>query len=347
MNPILTTLTRGGRAESRHRGSIAIATGAATIWSSGDVATPVYPRSALKPFQALPLVEDGLDQKLGLTAQELTLTVASHSGDERHVEAAASLLAKGAIDESALLCGTHAPLDEKAARRLVREGRKWTSLHHNCSGKHSGMLIQARTSGAPLESYVDPDHPIQRRIRARIAEFAGLAPEELGVGIDGCSAPAFALPLAALARALARFADPAGFAEPLAGSCRRLFDAVTSEPHYLSGRHRFDLAVMTATHRRVLCKGGAEGVVALALRPPQAGLPALGIAIKIDDGAARGYYSPALALLRWLGFDPPANEEELSSSANPVLRNYRGLEIGRVESGEALASLPSSPWARP
>ena len=347
MNPILTTLSRGGRVESRHRGAVAVATGAATIWSSGDVATPVYPRSALKPFQALPLVEDGLDQKLGLTAQELTLTVASHSGDERHVEAAASLLAKGAIDASALLCGAHAPLDEKAARRLVREGRKWTSLHHNCSGKHSGMLIQARASGAPLESYVDSDHPIQVRIRARIAEFAGLESAALGVGIDGCSAPAFALPLAALARALARFADPAGFPEPVAGACRRLFDAVTSEPHYLSGRHRFDLAVMTATHRRVLCKGGAEGVIALALRPPQAGLPALGIAIKIDDGAARGYYPPALALLRWLGFDPPANEKELSSSADPVLRNYRGLEIGRVELGEALASLPRSPWAQP
>jgi L-asparaginase II len=345
MNPILTTLTRAGRAESWHRGAIAVATGAATIWSAGDVATPVYPRSALKPFQALPLVEDGLDRSLGLTAQELTLTVASHSGDERHVEVAASLLAKGGVEASALLCGSHAPLDESAARRLVREGREWTVLHHNCSGKHSGMLIQARHAGAPLANYVDADHPIQRRIRERLAEFAGVAPASLGVGIDGCSAPAFALPLAALARAMARFAEPKEWKEPVAGACRRLFDAVVAEPHFLSGRRRFDLAVMTAGHRRVICKSGAEGVVALALRPPRAGLPALGVAIKIDDGNQRGYYRPALELLRWLGFDPPATPEELSSAVDPVLHNYRGLEIGRMEVGEALDARPRSPWS--
>lgn len=347
MNPILTTLTRGGRPESWHRGSIAVATRDGALFSAGDVATPVYPRSALKPFQALPLVEEGLDSKLGLTAAELTLTVASHSGDERHVEACQALLAKGSIEEGALLCGTHAPLDEKAARRLVREGRKWTALHHNCSGKHTGMLIQARESGAPLENYVDPDHPIQRRIRARIAEFAAMEPEELGVGIDGCSAPAFALPLERLARALARFADPAGLEAPRADACRRLFDAVTSEPHFLSGRQRFDFAVMSATRRRVICKGGAEGIVALALRPPRTGLPALGVAIKVEDGNARGYYRPALDLLRWLGFDPPADENELSSSTQEVVHNYRGLETGRIVVGEALASLPRSPWSGP
>lgn len=347
MNPILTTLTRGGRPESWHRGSIAVATRDGALFSAGDVATPVYPRSALKPFQALPLVEAGLDLKLGFTAQELTLTVASHSGDERHVEAAASLLAKGSIDAGALLCGAHAPLDERATRRLVREGRQWTVLHHNCSGKHAGMLIQAREAGAPLENYVDPDHPIQRRIRARLAEFAGMEPGELVVGIDGCSAPAFALPLQKLARALARFADPAGLAEPLASACRRLFDAVTAEPHFLSGRKRFDFAVMSATGRRVICKGGAEGVLALALRPPRPELPALGIAIKVDDGNKRGYYRPALDLLRWLGFDPPAVEKELSASAAAVLHNHRGLEVGRMIVGEALASLPRSPWAAP
>jgi L-asparaginase II len=347
MNPILTTLTRGGRPESWHRGSIAVATRDGALFSAGDVATPVYPRSALKPFQALPLVEAGLDQKLGLTAAELTLTAASHSGDERHVEACRGLLTKGSIEESALLCGSHAPLDEKAARLLVREGRRWTVLHHNCSGKHTGMLIQARASGAPLENYVDPDHPVQRRIRARIAEFAGMEPEDLCVGIDGCSAPAFALPLERLARALARFAEPAGLEELRAGACRRLFDAITTEPHFLSGRRRFDFAVMSATHRRVLCKGGAEGVVALALRPPRPELPALGIAIKVEDGNARGYYRPALELLRWLGFDPPADEKELSASTEAVVHNYRGLETGRLVVGDVLATLPRSPWSGP
>ena len=347
MNLLLTILMRADRIECVHRGRLAVATTAGPLFTAGDADAPTYPRSALKPFQALPLLEDDLDRTLGLDAREVTLTCASHGGDERHVEVAASLLKKGGFEPSALLCGKHPPVDDAAARRLVAQGREFTVLHHNCSGKHAGMLIQARHAKAPTESYVDPDHPIQRRIRARIAEFAGLSPDAIGVAIDGCSAPAFSLPLAALARAMARFADPREFAAPIAGAARRLFDATVAEPHYLSGRRRFDHAVMKAGGKRVFCKSGAEGVVALAIRPPRAGLPALGIAIKVDDGSARGHHLPALALLRWLGFEPPAAPEELASSVDPVLRNHRGLEVGRVEVGDALRELPASPWTAP
>jgi len=341
---VLVVLKRAGRAESLHRGAIAVAAADRLLFSAGDVETPIFPRSALKPFQALPLLEDELDRKLGLDAKEIALTAASHGGDERHVEAAASLLAKGGIPSSALRCGTHAPMDEAAARRLARDGREPTVLHHNCSGKHAGMLIQAKHAAAPLQGYVEPGHPVQQRIRRRIAEFAGVAPDSLGSAVDGCSAPAFALSLSNLARALARFADPVGLAPPIAAACRRLFDAATAEPHFLSGRRRFDLAVMKAGGRRVLCKIGAEGVVALALRPPRTELPALGIAIKVDDGNARGYYLPALAILRWLGVEPPAAPDEISSAVDAVQRNHRGVEVGVAELGDALAALPPSPW---
>jgi len=346
MNPLLTIVTRARLHESFHFGRIAITTANARLFTAGNADAPIYPRSALKPFQAMPLLEDGLDRTLGLDEREITITCASHGGDERHVEAVESLLKKGGVEASSLQCGKHSPMDESAARRLAAAGREPTVLNHNCSGKHAAMLIQARHAQAPLENYVDPDHPIQRRIRARLAEFAGVTAESIGVAIDGCSAPAFAVSLTGLARAMARFADPSEFPETVASAARRLFDATTAEPHYLSGRRRFDHAVMKAGARRVFCKGGAEGVVALAVRPPRAGLPALGIAIKVDDGNARGYYLPALELLRWLGFDPPADAEESGASIDPIQRNHRGLEVGRIEIGAALRDLPASPWSK-
>jgi L-asparaginase II len=343
-NPLLALVRRADRTESLHRGALAVATSERVLFAAGDVAAPIFPRSALKPFQALPLLEDGLDAKLALAPREIALTCASHSGDDSHVEAAAALLRKGELAPEMLRCGVHAPLDEACARRLVKEGREPTALHHNCSGKHAGMLIQARAAGAELEGYVDPSHPVQQRIRRRLAGFADVSPDSMGSAVDGCSAPAFAVPLAALAKAYARFADPTGLEAPVADASRRLFDAATAEPHFVSGRKRFDLAVMKAGARRVFCKGGAEGVVALALRPPSSGRPALGIALKVDDGNARGYYVAALALLRWLGFDPPADPAELSSAVDPVQRNYRGIEVGRIEPGDALAGLPKAPW---
>jgi len=346
--PPLTLLTRGGVPESLHRGAIAVATAERTLLAIGAVDGPAgttFPRSALKPFQALPLLEDGLHEKLALDDREIALTTASHGGDEQHVEVAASLMRKGDVPESALLCGVHPPLDESAARRLVRAGQSASVLHHNCSGKHAGMVIQARHLGAPIESYVDPDHPIQRRIRDRIAQFSGVPSSELQVAIDGCSAPAFALPLASLARAMARFADPAGLPPTTAVAARRLFDATMAAPHFVSGRHRFDLAVTKASGGRTFCKAGAEGVVALAIRPPRAGLPAVGIAAKVEDGNERGYHQPILALLRWLGFEPPADREELSRRIDATLKNYRGLEVGKIELDPAFARLPRSPWA--
>jgi L-asparaginase II len=343
-NPVLALLERADRVESFHRGAIAVATRDRLLFAAGDVERAVYPRSTIKPFQALPLLEDRIDQELGLDAREITLTAASHSGDDLHVATAASLLAKGRLAESALQCGSHAPWDEASARRLAKEGREPSVLHHNCSGKHAGMLLQARRLGARLEDYVAPTSPVQQRIRARLAAFAGLPPEQLGVAIDGCSAPAFSLPLSCLATALARFADPEGMEPATRDASRRLFDATTSEPHFLSGKRRFDLAVMKAGQRRVFCKGGAEGVIGLAIRPSRPGASALGLAIKVDDGNARGYYLPTLALLRWLGFDPPASAEDLPGAVDPVQRNFRGLEVGRMKVGEALASLPPSPW---
>ncbi len=343
--PFLTFLTRGGQRESQHRGHVVVAGADRLHFSIGNPEERVFPRSALKPFQALPLLEDGLDRSLSLTDREIALTTASHGGDELHVAVARELLRKGDVPESALLCGCHAPMDEAAARRLVHAGERYGVLHNNCSGKHAGMLIQARHLGAPLAGYIDPNHPVQQRIRARIVDFSGVPDRAIGIAVDGCSAPAFSLPLAGLARSMARFADPSGLPPPVANAAQRLFDAAMAEPHYVSGRRRFDLAVAKVSSGRAFCKIGAEGVVALALRPPRPGLPSLGIAVKVEDGNARGYALPVLALLRWLGFDPPADSAELPSGMLPTQRNYAGLEVGKIEVSELFAQLPPSPWS--
>ena len=344
---ILTLLQRGDLVESVHRGAVAVATADRSLFTLGPADAPhaVYPRSALKPFQALPLLEEGLDAKLALEPREIALTTASHGGDEQHVEAARSLLAKGALARSLLRCGMHPPMDAAAARRLTRASQSFDELHHNCSGKHASMLLVASHLGLSLDDYVDPGHPLQRRIRATLAAFAGVAPEELGVAIDGCSAPAFSLPLAALARAMARFADPTGLPTATADAARRLFAAAVAAPHFLSGSRRIELAVMKVARGRTFAKIGAEGVLALAIRPPRPGLPAVGIAIKVEDGAERGYFQPVLTLLRWLGFDPPADPDDLPRDAHATLRNFRGLEVGKIAAAADFARLPPSPWA--
>lgn len=345
--PPLSLLLRAGLVESVHRGAVAVTTTERTLFSIGPVDPPelVFPRSAIKPFQALPLLEDGLDRVFGLDPREVALTTASHGGDESHVAVAQSLMAKSGLRVEQLLCGVHAPMDRAATRRMLRAGQTFTSLHHNCSGKHLSMLMQARHLGASLPDYTDPDHPVQTRIRDRIALFAGIAVDGIKIGIDGCSAPAFALPLAALARAMARFADPTGLPEPTASAATRLFDIAVAEPHFVSGSRRIDLAVARTGHGRAFCKIGAEGVLALALRPPRPGLPAIGIAIKVEDGNERGYFQPALHLLRWLGFDPPADAAELPNEAAETLLNYRGLEVGKIAIADPLLRLPASPWS--
>jgi L-asparaginase II len=231
MNPLLTIVTRARRHESFHFGRIAITTANARLFTAGNADAPIYPRSALSRSGDA-LLEDSLDRTLGLDAREITITCASHGGDERHVEAVESLLKKGGVEASSLQCGKHSPMDESAARRLAAAGLEPTVLNHNCSGKHVGMLIQARHAQAPLENYVDADHPIQRRIRARLAEFAGVAAESIGVAIDGCSAGVRA---ADRARAFHGIRGRASSGDSRKAA-RHLFDATTAEPNRTSCR---------------------------------------------------------------------------------------------------------------
>ena len=317
MNPILVEVLRGAHVESAHRGAgiVCDAAGRAAL-VFGDVERPVFPRSAVKPIQALPLVESGA--AADFTPAELALACASHSGEPAHVETAAAILTRAGLDAFALACGAHWPESAAAARGLAARGFSAPGpLHNNCSGKHAGFLCLACAEGLAVEGYETPAHDVQRRVKAALEDVCGVRLGE--PEIDGCSIPAYAMPLKALARGFARLASGQGLAPERAQAARRVFDAMTAAPFFVAGTDRFDTRAMTLLGGRVIVKTGAEGVYCAAL--PDLGL---GIALKIDDGATRAAQVAVAALIaRWIETPP-----EYGALMRPRLVNWRGLHVG-------------------
>jgi L-asparaginase II len=323
--PVGVVVVRGGRVESRHRVSYAIAeAGGRLQHAAGVVARPVFPRSAVKPLQALPLVESGAARRFRVGSTELALACASHSGEPAHVDAVRQWLGRLGIDPAALACGAHPPQHAPAAERLLAAGRPPEAVHNNCSGKHAGMLTLARHLAAPLAGYEQPDHPVQRRIAAALAEMAGVAtlPEP---AIDGCGIPTFPLSLTELATAMARLADPAGLSAARRDACVAIRTAMRTHPDLVAGTGRPCTAIMTAAPD-VLVKTGAEGVYAAAL--PARGL---GVALKVEDGAGRAAPVALLALLEALGALGAEARAALAETARPELRNHARRVVGRIE----------------
>lgn len=325
-NPVLIELTRGSLLESAHAGAIAVVrVDGKAVLTLGDTAQPVFPRSAIKPLQAVPLVQSGAADRWGFGAPEIALAAASHSGTARHASLAASMLARAGLGPAALACGVHDPLDHATARALIRSGAAPTALHHNCSGKHAGMLATAVHMGEDAATYWRPEHPVQQRIARVLGELGRCSLSGDVCGIDGCSVPNWAMPLEALAGAFARFVSGDGLERERAAACRRIAEACWAHPDLVAGPGRLDTAVMTRLPARVLTKGGAEGVYCGALREL-----GLGFALKIDDGAKRAADAVVAALLA--RFHP-----EITDLAPPAaLTNWRGIEVGRLQAAPAL-----------
>jgi L-asparaginase II len=296
-NPVLVELTRGPWLESRHRGAIAITDASGRlVWSAGEVERPVFARSALKMLQALPLVETGAAEAFDVAPRDLALACASHGGEPFHIEAVAAWLDRIGCDEGDLACGAHAPANEAAARALLLAGGAPTRLHNNCSGKHTGFLTVARHLGVDTRGYEQPDHPVQRLALGAIAEMSGLDAAAMPVGIDGCTAPAAATPLRALATGMARIADPSGLSPARAEAARQLYAAVRAAPLYVAGTGRACSALIEAAGGAASVKTGAEGAYVAVL-----GELGLGVAVKIDDGAGRASETVIAAILAALG----------------------------------------------
>jgi len=329
-NPVLVEVTRGPAVESRHRGAVAVADAAgAIVHARGAVDRPVFPRSAIKPLQAIPLVETGAADALEIDGRELALACASHNGEPAHAALAGAWLERLGLGEGDLECGPHPPLHPPAEAALIRTGRPPTRLHNNCSGKHAGMLATALHMGEPTAGYTRPEHPVQRRIASVLAALAGADPASAPMGVDGCGVPTWALPLDALARAMAKLARPDGLDATRAEACRRIVAAMAAHPFEVAGTGRFCTAAIEAGGGSLTVKTGAEGVYAAAL--PELGL---GVALKIDDGARRAAEVACAAVLRHLGALDAAAWARLAPFAEPDLVDTRGRPIGVVRAAD-------------
>ncbi|MGH9751351.1 MAG: asparaginase [Blastocatellia bacterium] len=333
--PALVEITRGSMIESRHRGFIAVVDAAGVIVASlGDIGTRACFRSAAKPFQTIPIITSGASMRYGFTPRELAVIAGSHSGESAHLETVLSILNKIALDESALKCGAHMPFDEGAAKRLRAENRAPRALHNNCSGKHAGMLAFAKHIGEPVENYLDPDHPIQRRIRSTLARFADTAVGEIDIAVDGCSAPVFGLNVEAMARSYARLAG-AGRVEiepELVDAADAVVGAMIEYPEMVGGtRDRLDTDLMLVAKGEIISKVGAEGVQLLGVKPNERYPKGLGIAIKIEDGDIRRARDPVvIETLRQLGLLDDDQLAALACYARSTVFNHRKIEVGEV-----------------
>ncbi len=342
-NPVLAEALRGGIVESAHRGAVAIVDASGALHSAwGDITRPIFPRSAVKVLQALPLVESGAAERWGLTDEELALACASHGGEAQHAAAAASMLAKAGVDVAALECGTHWPYFDGTIKAMAAAGDRPTALNNNCSGKHAGfvcvgcLMAEGGDRRAFLSGYVKPEHPVMREVTAALQAATGYDLAQAAVGTDGCSIPTYAIPLRHLAHAFARVGTGVGLRPGHASAAARLRQAVARAPHMVAGTGRFDTRVMQRFGERVFCKVGAEGVYCAAL--PTLGL---GVAVKMDDGnTARACEVVMAALLQHLlpleGDEP----EFVQALADVTLVNWNGIEVGRLRAAQALRAPP-------
>lgn len=332
-NPVLVEVTRGPRVESRHRGAIAIVDADGTPrLALGDVGAPVFPRSAVKIFQALPLVESGAADAAGLTDAELALACSSHNGEEVHVNGARSILAKAGASEAALECGPQWPALGPDQDVLRRTGTPPGAVHNNCSGKHAGFVCAVTHMGYPLEGYVAEDHPLQVQIHDILAEITGASLDADVCGIDGCSIPTWAVPVENLAAAFAKVAGGTGVAPERAAALTRLRKACCAHPMEVAGTDRFCTDVMARFGDAAYVKTGAEGVYCAAI--PGAGL---GIAIKIDDGGTRGSEAVMAAVLQVLIAKTADDRGFLDRWAQQPIETRRGVVAGTIRPSKDLA----------
>lgn len=324
----------GNTVENVHTGSVAVVDASGKLlWSAGDPHYMTFTRSALKPFQALPFILDGGPDRFGLSEAELALLCASHSGEEKHLRTVQSILGKIGLDENHLECGCHAPLYYDSVGIPVPQERTWRPLHHNCSGKHSGFLAWCRLHDVPTKGYVDPAHRLQQTIRARLAALVEMPEAAMPSGMDGCSAPNYALPLSKLAHMFARLGQ--GGADPQYGSAMGdLFNAMTRHPDLVSGQARCDLAYMSAGAGDWVAKVGADAVQTIGVR--SAGL---GIAIKIADGARHALQSATYSVLDQLGLLGEEQRSLLQPYRQPQLQNARGTVVGDIRAVLKLQSM--------
>jgi L-asparaginase II len=355
----LVELTRGGIVESLHYGAFSVVDSRGNLLAShGDPDLITFPRSSEKPLQALPFLEINGDQYFKLSEKEIAILCASHIGSEDHISVIHDLQKKTGVSEKDLQCGIHPPSDREAQLELERTHQQPTPNRNNCSGKHTGMLAHAWLRKFPKENYTNPEHPLQQLILASFADMCNVEKHDVITGIDGCSAPNFAVPLKSFALAFARLVDPEGLSELRAAACSRIIHAMTTYPEMISGPNRFDTELMKLGKGKIIAKAGAEGYQAIGLVKGwlSKDSPAIGIALKVSDGdtadfqevmhsqfdgdepfhlsehdtAVRARPCAVVELLRQLGALDEASLQGLKHHAARPIYNWRKTVVGEI-----------------
>ena len=323
---LLVEVTRNGIVESRHFGAAVVCDYTGNVLESwGDIETLVFPRSALKPFLAIDVIESGASDHYALDDAELSLICASHQGEEMHEKKVGEWLNRLGLSPEQLACGATLPDDLKNAHKLIASGQHGCRLHHNCSGKHAGFLTTALHLNMPLEDYHLAEHPVQKLSLDTLSNLADINLRQYPSGIDGCGFPAPTMPLACLGRVMARFSNPGELTKQHAKAISRLHEAIIREPYYAAGHGTVVSDLIQITKGKVLPKTGAEGVITAAL--PERGL---GVALKISDGSARARTVALLAILDHLGIFSDLEKKQLEPHITPQIKNSRGLIIGDI-----------------
>jgi L-asparaginase II len=317
---------RGSLTESIHRGHIAVVNKNGELqYSLGDPYFTTFARSTAKLIQAIPIIESGAAERFGFTEAEIALFCASHNGEEEHVATVLSILSKLGLASEHLQCGSHEPFHEPTTLSMRSNRVAPTSLHNNCSGKHSGMLALAVHRQTPHDNYLSIDHPVQQLMLQAVSEMSGVAKDDIALGIDGCGVPVFGMGIDRLATAYAKLGQPQGLSEARATACQTIIKAIRQHPYYLAGSDRFDTQLIEATQGRIVGKMGAEGL--FAMTAPESGL---GIVIKVEDGNQRALYPAAVEALQQLGLLTPSELKALSSFHSPKIHNWQKTEVGHI-----------------
>jgi L-asparaginase II len=327
---ILAKVIRGNTVESIHRGHLLILDGDGnTVASAGNPKTVTFLRSSAKPFQAIPFITSGACDQFEYSEEELALACASHSGERIHVRIAEQMLARIEMYEAYLRCGAHLPFNEKEAERMMREGELPTQLHNNCSGKHAAMLAVARVMEADLQTYEEESHPVQQAILEAMAAFAEMPPGKIKIAVDGCAAPNFAMPVAAMAKSFVNLVSPPEEMDgKLADAAGRIVSAMVKFPELIGGSERLDTMLMQAAEGQIISKVGADGVWLCAVLPCDRWPRGLGIALKIEDGDdKRARPVVAVEILRQLGI---LSVDDLPEVSPMAIKNRRGDVVGEV-----------------
>jgi L-asparaginase II len=344
----LVEVKRGAIIESRHAGAIvAVEPDGKILTQLGDVNLLVSTRSTIKAIQAIPFLTSGAADRFNITERELAMVCASHSGEEFHTQTVASMLERIGLKESDLRCGAHPPYNEEAARKLLLEGRPFTQLHNNCSGKHTGMLATCVHKGWSIEDYTANEHPLQEGIRSALIHLTDES-HNLPIAIDGCSAPTFGVRLRALALAFARLASftssnsqsletgsesqfqAAVVDAEIVNATPRIVKAMIAFPEMVGGTGRLDTDLMRIARGSLFCKIGAEATYVIGVLPCDRFPKGLGIAIKIQDGGTRALGTVVIEALAQLGVLDESQLAELITHHKPIVKNHRGLPVGKI-----------------